>query len=128
MDNGGNYFGKMVFCSWEFALSNSVIVLFLVSMRVNRKHYFQRYLCTFRSHRKMIGQRLCSKLNCKHKHDLLGQHTNSKRILPYSPNETIKLHDLKSYLHYTVQLEWMRMLWVGLFRDDLESLQDLFCL
>ena len=30
---------KRVFCSWEFALSNSIIVLFLVSMGVDR-HYF----------------------------------------------------------------------------------------
>ena len=35
---------KIVFCSWEFALSNSVIVLFVsivVSMEINRRHYFR---------------------------------------------------------------------------------------
>jgi len=35
---------ERVFCSWEFALSNSVIVLFVsveVSMEINRRHYFQ---------------------------------------------------------------------------------------
>ena len=34
---------KIVFCSWEFALSNSVIVLFVpvvVSMEISRRHYF----------------------------------------------------------------------------------------
>ena len=39
---------KTVFCSWEFALSNSVIVLFVavaVSMEINRKHYFWSDLC-----------------------------------------------------------------------------------
>ena len=35
---------RIAFCSWEFALSNSVIVLFVsvvVSMETNRRHYFQ---------------------------------------------------------------------------------------
>ena len=39
---------KIVFCSWEFDLSNSVIVLFgsvIVSMEINRRHYFQSDLC-----------------------------------------------------------------------------------
>ena len=42
---------KTVFCSWEFALSICVIVLFVsvvVSMEINRRHYFQsnlRALC-----------------------------------------------------------------------------------
>jgi len=38
---------KIVFCSWEFALSKSVIVLFVaivVSMEINWKHYFQSSL------------------------------------------------------------------------------------
>ena len=33
-----------MFCSYEFALSNSVIVLFasiVVSMKINRRHYFR---------------------------------------------------------------------------------------
>ena len=36
---------KIVFCRWEFALSNTVIVLsvsVVVSMEINRRHYFQR--------------------------------------------------------------------------------------
>ena len=36
--------GKIVFCSWKFSLSNSVIVLFVAvvaSMEINRRHYFQ---------------------------------------------------------------------------------------
>ena len=45
-----NYCGycaeKIVFCSWEFALSNSIIVLFvIVSMEINSRHYFQSDLC-----------------------------------------------------------------------------------
>ena len=39
---GGDHW-KIVFCSWEFALSNSVIVLFtsvIVSMEINRRHCF----------------------------------------------------------------------------------------
>jgi len=35
---------EMAFCSWEFALSTSVIVLFVsvvVSMEINRRNYFQ---------------------------------------------------------------------------------------
>ena len=39
---------KTVFCSWEFVLSNSVIVLFasvVVSMEINTRHYFWRNLC-----------------------------------------------------------------------------------
>ena len=38
---------KIVFCSWEFALSNNVIVLFVsvvVSMETSRRHYFQSKL------------------------------------------------------------------------------------
>jgi len=34
----------VVFCRWEFALSNSVIALFVyvvVSVEINRRHYFQ---------------------------------------------------------------------------------------
>ena len=41
---------KRVFCSREFALSNCVIVLFVsvvVSMEINRGHYFQSDLCIF---------------------------------------------------------------------------------
>ena len=37
----------MVFCSWEFALFNNVIVLFVsvvVSREINRRHYFQSNL------------------------------------------------------------------------------------
>ena len=42
----GDYVEK-VFYSWEFALSNSAMVLFVsvVSMEVNRRHYFQCNLC-----------------------------------------------------------------------------------
>ena len=46
--NGGDYNVKM-FYSCEFALSNNVIVLFVsvvVSIEINRRHYFQSYLCT----------------------------------------------------------------------------------
>ena len=35
---------KIVFCSWEFALSSRVIVLFaclVISMKIKRRHYFQ---------------------------------------------------------------------------------------
>jgi len=42
-----NYCGycaeKIVFCSWEFALSNSIIVLFVsfvTAMEINKRHYF----------------------------------------------------------------------------------------
>ena len=38
---------KIAFCSWEFALSNNVIVLFVsvvVSMEINRRNYFQKDL------------------------------------------------------------------------------------
>ena len=41
---------KTVFCSWEFALSNSVTVLFVsiaVSMEMNRMHYIQGNLCRY---------------------------------------------------------------------------------
>jgi len=37
-----------VVCGWEFALSNSVIVLFVsvgISMEIKRRHYFQSDLC-----------------------------------------------------------------------------------
>ena len=37
-------YSKIVVCTWEFALSNSVIVLFVsivVSMEINRRHHFQ---------------------------------------------------------------------------------------
>ena len=40
--NGGDCW-KIVFCSWEFALSNSVVVLFVsvvFSMEINKRHYF----------------------------------------------------------------------------------------
>jgi len=43
---------KTAFCSWEFALPKAVIVLFVfavVSMEINRRHYFQSHLCTFPS-------------------------------------------------------------------------------
>ena len=46
--NGGDCW-KLVFCSWEFPLSNSVTVLFVsvvVSMEINRRHYFWNDLCT----------------------------------------------------------------------------------
>lgn len=38
---------KTVFCSWAYALSNSVVVLFvfvIISVDINRRHYFQRDL------------------------------------------------------------------------------------
>ena len=41
--NGGDCW-TIVFCGWEFYLSNSVIVLFVpvvVSMEINNRHYFQ---------------------------------------------------------------------------------------
>jgi len=41
--------GKMMFWSWEFALSNSVIVLFVsvgVSIEMNRRHCFWSNLCS----------------------------------------------------------------------------------
>ena len=47
IDNGGDYAEKQCFFLGEFALSSSVIVLSLstvVSMEINRKHYFQRVL------------------------------------------------------------------------------------
>lgn len=49
IDSGGNYVEKIIFCSWEFAQSNSNIVLsvfVVVSTKTNRKHYFQRDLRT----------------------------------------------------------------------------------
>ena len=46
MANDGDSVGKTVFCSSECVLSNSIIVLFVsvVSMEINRRHYFQRDL------------------------------------------------------------------------------------
>ena len=49
--NGGDYW-KIVLCSWAFALSNSFILLFLcsvVSMEINRRHYFHSNLFTYMS-------------------------------------------------------------------------------
>jgi len=43
---------KKVFFSWEFALSNGVIVLFesvVVFVKINRRHYFQPNLCISKS-------------------------------------------------------------------------------
>jgi len=40
---------EIIFCYWEFALSNSVIVLFIcvsAFMKINRRHYFQSSLST----------------------------------------------------------------------------------
>ena len=51
--NGGYYVKNscfLFFFSWEFALSNTIIVLFVsivVSMEIKRRHYFQRNLYTF---------------------------------------------------------------------------------
>ena len=42
--NGGNFWNTS-FCSWAFALSNIIIMLFVsvvVSMEINRRHYFWR--------------------------------------------------------------------------------------
>ena len=42
--NGGDYAEKITFYSWEFTLSNSIMVLLVsvvVSMEINKKHYFQ---------------------------------------------------------------------------------------
>mgnify|MGYP001856580411 CR=1 FL=1 len=39
---------KKVFCSWEFVLSNSVLVLFVsitIFLKISRRHYFQSNLC-----------------------------------------------------------------------------------
>jgi len=42
---------KTVFCSWEFAVSNNVIVLFVVvSVEINGRHYFRSDLCVTASH------------------------------------------------------------------------------
>ena len=40
---------QILFCSWEFALSNSVIVLFVlvVSTEINKRYYFQTHLHFF---------------------------------------------------------------------------------
>ena len=46
---------KIVFCSWESALSNSVIVLFVsvvVSVEICRRHYFWSNLCILVLHKK----------------------------------------------------------------------------
>ena len=40
------------YCTWEFALSNSITVLFVSvvgSMEINRRHYFQSKLCNYNS-------------------------------------------------------------------------------
>lgn len=50
--NADDYTEK-VFCSYEFALSNSIILLFpsvVISIEINTKHYFQSNLCTFIRH------------------------------------------------------------------------------
>lgn len=39
---------KIVFYTWEFAVSNRAIVLFVcvvISMKINQRHYFQSDLC-----------------------------------------------------------------------------------
>jgi len=44
---------KVMFCSWEFALSNSIIVIFVsvtVYMEINRRHYFWSNLRTSKMH------------------------------------------------------------------------------
>lgn len=47
----GDYAENIVLYSWEFAFSNSIIMLFfvcvLVSMEINRRHYFWSYLCAY---------------------------------------------------------------------------------
>ena len=46
--NGGDYIEKIAFYSWESALSNWVTVLIVtavVSMKINRRHYFWSGLC-----------------------------------------------------------------------------------
>lgn len=45
--NGGDFVEKIVFCCRELSLSNCVNVFFtsVVSMEINRKHYFQSKLC-----------------------------------------------------------------------------------
>ena len=56
--NGGDDAEKLVFCSWEFALSNSVIVLFVpvvISMERSRRHYFQSNLCTSKPEFKILS-------------------------------------------------------------------------
>ena len=48
--NGDDYVKKIALCSWEFALSNGVIALFIsvvVSMEINRRHYFWSDLHVF---------------------------------------------------------------------------------
>ena len=50
--NGGDYVEKIVFCRWEFALSNRVTVLFVaivVSMEINKKHYFWSNLHSYQN-------------------------------------------------------------------------------
>ena len=46
--NSGDCVEKIVFCSWKFALLNSVIVLFMsvvFSMDINMRHYLRSNLC-----------------------------------------------------------------------------------
>ena len=55
--NGGDYVQKL-FCCWEFALSNSVIVLFepvAVSMEINRNFYFLSDLCIYKDGRDSLS-------------------------------------------------------------------------
>ena len=50
--NGGDYSEKYCFCRWEFFLSNNVLVhlvLVVVSMEINRRHYSQSRLHAYLS-------------------------------------------------------------------------------
>jgi len=67
--NGGDYTEKQLFCSWGFALSNTIVVLFVsitVVMEINRRHYFLSDLHMFWRnwvHEKMLvwltGELMC---------------------------------------------------------------------
>lgn len=54
---GSDCVEKIVFCSWEFALSSSVVVHVVsavVSMEINRRHYFQSNIHIFKNHCRVL--------------------------------------------------------------------------
>ena len=64
--NSGGYW-KLVFCSWEIDLSNSVIVLFVsvvVSMEINRRHNFWCDLRSSVNKLFLLGEFCCNSMCC----------------------------------------------------------------
>jgi len=41
----GDYVEEIMFCSWEFVQSSAIVLFVIISMEINRRHYFQSNLC-----------------------------------------------------------------------------------